>query len=58
MFYAIFNSLRTEELRIAFSGGRMENPAQNFIECITATNPDFFIRAKDFDLIYLHISNG
>jgi hypothetical protein len=40
LFYGIFNSLRTEEERVAFSGGRNEDPAQNFVNVIHQTEDD------------------
>jgi hypothetical protein len=47
MFYAMFNALRSTELRIAFSGCRLADPSYNFVECIKRLSIEHHERALD-----------
>jgi hypothetical protein len=47
MFYAMLNSFRKEELRVAFAGGRNANAAHNFIESVKRTDPAFYEEAQE-----------
>jgi hypothetical protein len=47
MFYALFNALRSTELRIAFSGGKMSDPSYHFVERIKHLGMEHHERALE-----------